>query len=81
MNKKQLDILEKCFEAEINGDVHVTKSKTAIQLEADGYIQKASIVVCRDRFGELSKEGYVTTILGNMTYCQSDRCLNDDLPI
>lgn len=65
---------KKVFEAEINGDVFQTKSKVAFRLEDAGYIQKSSEYITRDRFGEVIKTGYVTTLLGNMVYCAS--CAN-----
>jgi hypothetical protein len=74
MTKAELDLLEKVFARKIVGVPFQSKSKLAQKLERDGYIMKTKKVFGRDRFGEIAVEGYVTTLLGNMTYCQSDRC-------
>ena len=73
MNKAQLDMLEKIFDAEINGSLHETKSKVAKQLELDGYIVRHVRNVGKDRFGIISITGYALTIQGNMAYCMSSR--------
>jgi hypothetical protein len=82
MNKRSLDLLERVFEAEINGAIgggglYQTKSKLAQQLEADGYLQKVSVVIGNKTQFPVTIEGYRLTLLGNATYCMSDRCSGD----
>ena len=69
MTKAELDILEKGFEAEINGSIYQTKSKIAKKLCEEGYLQEVEL-----NFKGVICNGYVTSLLGNMTYCQSERC-------
>lgn len=76
MTKRELDILEKCFAAEIEHAVnktgiglYQTKSKLAEKLAEYRYIQK---VVIED--GLLRIEGYELTETGRFVYCMSDRC-------
>lgn len=71
MNKKELEFLEKVFAKEIDGGVFQTKSKMARKLEDEGYIQKVRMSFGRDRLGEITADGYVLTIKGNITYCSS----------
>lgn len=80
MNKQSLDLLEKVFAAEINGVVDGiglfrTKSKLAKKLEDSGYIIK-DFVILGGRF-PVKIEGYRLTLLGNMTYCTSERCIGE----
>lgn len=84
MNKRELDILEKVFSAEIctavSGDglgIFQTKSKLAQELENGGYLKKETIVL-GGRF-PVTVSGYRLTLLGNFAYCISDRCA-DDIP-
>lgn len=76
MNKKQLDVLEKVFECEINGLKYQNKNKVAKQLEADGYLvlRKSSETVGSLR---CDFEWYELTIAGHHTYCLSERCAGD----
>lgn len=82
MDKRSLDMLEKAFEAEISGaiDGHPgllqTRSKLAQKLEADGYLVKDAHTF-GGRF-PVTVEGYRLTILGNATYCFSDRCADEE---
>lgn len=74
LNKKELLFLEKVFEREINGGILQSNSKIAKRLQAEGYIVETSLSF-NDRLGSVVCNGYVTTILGNITYCSSDLCL------
>ena len=74
MNKRELDLLEAVFAKEIDGGVYQTKSQLAKRLEKEGYLQKVTLNLGRDRFGSIEVTGYVLTILGNATYCMSERC-------
>ena len=74
MKKQAMDMLEKVYEAEINGTLHKTESKIAKELEADGYIVLDEKVICKDRFGTVILKGYRTTLKGNAEYCMSERC-------
>ncbi|MCR4304950.1 MAG: hypothetical protein NUV63_12140 [Gallionella sp.] len=84
MNKRELDLLEKVFAAQIDSAVSgeglwifQTKSKLAGELEKSGYLKKETIVL-GGRF-PITVTGYSLTLLGNFTYCMSDRCA-DDIP-
>ncbi len=74
MNKQSLDILEKVFDAEINGGLLVSSSKIAKKLEADGFIVMDEKFIGQDRFGKMILRGYRTTLKGNAEYCMSARC-------
>ena len=82
MNKRELDLLEAVFAAEIHGAIshgigmYQTKSKLAAKLEADGYLVKLREVLA-GRF-PVVVEGYRLTILGNATYCMSARCADPE---
>lgn len=84
MNKRVLDLLENVFSAEIDGAVNnglglfQTKSKLAKKLESEGYLVKDKIVF-GGRF-PVTCEGYRLTLMGNATYCMSERC-TDEPPI
>ena len=74
MNKAELDLLERCFSAQLEGRFYQTKSKLAGRLEKEGYIYREYKTLGRDRFGEIVVSGYILTIQGNFAYCTSDRC-------
>ena len=74
MTKKELDLLEKIFQAQLEGRLYQTKSKLAKQMEEDGFIMedsKAFGVAC---FGKIIVRGYTLTIKGNYAYCSSEKC-------
>ena len=78
MNNKQLDILGKAFECEVNGaltgstGIFQSKSKVAEKLCTDGYLIKSE----RQPKGILPImiRGYELTHAGRFAYCDSDRC-------
>lgn len=78
MNKSELDLLERAYAAEIDGAINgglgllQTKSRLAEELARAGYLVKDKVTLG----GRLpvTVEGYRLTILGNATYCFSDRC-------
>jgi len=79
MNKKELDILEKAFEADIASALNnnlfpiiQTKSKTAKKLCDDGYLREISFI-----YGNVKITGYALTDIGHFAYCDSDRCRKD----
>ena len=80
MNRKELDLLEKVYCREIDGAINKhpglfqTKSRLAQKLEDEGYLVKVTTVLC-GRF-PVTVEGYRLTLLGNFTYCMSERCAN-----
>lgn len=73
ITRKELLFLEKVFAAELEGRLFQSKSKMAHKLVDNGYLQEVEerhgIVICR---------GYSLTLLGNATYCMSDRCNVDE---
>jgi hypothetical protein len=79
MNKKQLDILEKAFDAEIGAalsggfPIIQNRCKTTMQLLADGYLEKKTIIHGGGPFA-CEIKGYQISDLGRMAYCTSDRC-------
>ena len=77
MTKTELLFLEKVFAKEIQGSFLQSKSKLAKSLEEKGFLKKV-----RRTFGgswiEVVCEGYVLTILGNVTYCTSDLCKEEE---
>lgn len=83
MNKKELDILEKAFDAEIASafnknlfPIIQTKSKTAKKLCENGYLEEVCFM-----YSNVKITGYAITIRGHIAYCDSDRCKNvvDDI--
>jgi len=83
MDKRSLDLLEKAFAAEINGALEgglgllQTRSKLADKLVESGHLVKATVRL-GGRF-PVTIEGYRLTILGNATYCFSDRCGDEEV--
>jgi hypothetical protein len=73
MTKAELLFLEKVFAKEIQGSFLQSKSKMALRLESDGYLQKVQKKF-GGHLGDVVCEGYVLTFLGNITYCTSDLC-------
>ena len=76
MNKKELDILENAFNAEIESafnknlfPIIQTKSKTAKKLCENGYLEEVCFM-----YGNVKITGYAITIRGHIAYCDSDRC-------
>ena len=75
MTKKELLLLERVFESEIEGaltgnpGLFQTKSKLAAKLVADGYLRDEQIILS----GRLPVRvrGYVLTERGRTTYCRS----------
>jgi len=78
MNKRELDLLEKVFAAEIDGamkgylGIHQTKSKLAEKLWKEGYLIKRTTKL--KGWPPVTIEGYRLSLLGNATYCTSERC-------
>lgn len=69
MNKRELAVLEKAFEAEINDRLPFqTRSKLAAWLERDGYLQPMTVEYS-DNFGAMTVKGWQLTHLGRLTYC------------
>lgn len=81
LTKKELDLLEKIFKAEINGalnggiQIYQTKSKLAKKLLDEGLIKKVSTTL-NGQF-PVTIEGYMLTLFGNLSYCMSDRCSDE----
>lgn len=75
MNKKELDILEKAFDAQAVSafnkgfGIIQTKSKTASKLCDDGYLENVVI-----NYMNVKIKGYALTLKGMLAYCFSDRC-------
>lgn len=76
MNKKELDILEKAFEAQIASafnkklfPIIQTKSKIAKKLCEDGYLSEVTFM-----YVNVKITGYALTVRGHIAYCDSDRC-------
>lgn len=79
MNKQELDLLEKAFNAQVDHAITgrgfsliQTKSKLAEKLADEGYLQRQEITL-GGRF-PIVISGYELTILGNLAYCTSNRC-------
>ena len=71
MLRKELNILERAYEAEIRSAFsedlpHLlqTKSKTAKKLVEDGFLDFTTILI-----GNVQVSGYVLTDLGRLAYC------------
>ena len=71
MLKKELNMLEKAYEAEIASalnknipHVYQTKSKHAKKLAEDGYLRFTTVCM-----GNININGYELTELGRLTYC------------
>lgn len=75
MNARELKILERAFEAEVQGAIHngpdllQTSSKLAVKLCDEGFLQTAKIVL-GGRF-PVTIEGYRLTHAGRCLYCAS----------
>jgi len=83
IDNRALDILEKAFVAEIEYALNKTgfgliqtKSKLARELTSDGYLVERTTTLPCD-LGSVSVKGYALTLLGNATYCLSNRCAED----
>ncbi len=77
MNKNEISLLEKAFDAEVsaalnNTGIHLmqTKSKLAEKLVEDGFLRKASIRMRGGAF-PCTVDGYELTEAGRMAYCLS----------
>jgi len=77
MNNKDLDLLEKAFEAEMDAVMNrsplqmmQTNSSRANSLVDKGRLSKARTLLK----GGVMVEGYELTELGRLTYCMSSRC-------
>lgn len=71
MLRKELNMLEKAYEAEIASalnknipHVYKTKSKYAKKLAEDGYLRFTTVCM-----GNVNVNGYELTELGRLTYC------------
>lgn len=76
MNKRELALLEKAFEAEVAHGVgecftHImqTKSKLAEKLCEEGLLAKSSVKL--DGWPPVTISGYELTHLGRMSYCMT----------
>lgn len=74
MTKRELDLLEKVFQAQLEGRLFQTRSKLAKQMDEDGYIMADKKTLGVDCFGQIIVRGYILTVKGNYAYCTSDRC-------
>ena len=75
MTKRELDLLERAFAAEIEFRLpYQTKSKLAKRLASEGYLVEIERTFGKDCFGPITAKGYALTIMGNLAYCTSDRC-------
>lgn len=78
MNTKDLDLLEKAFDAEIEAAVSKSQlymmqtkaTKRADALVNAGMLRKVSQTLA----GNCTVTGYALTELGRLTYCMSERC-------
>ena len=79
MKKKELDILEKAFNAQVvsafgkDFGIIQTKSKTASKLCDEGFLEDVVI-----NHMNVKIRGYALTIKGTLAYCSSDRCAYAD---
>jgi hypothetical protein len=75
MNKRELDLLERAFAAEIDAAVSnglgilQTKSKLAEQMVRDGLLERRRVTL--GGRVPVAVEGYGLTLLGNLTYCMT----------
>lgn len=75
--KSDLRILEKVFEAEINGRLpYQSKSKKMAELESKGLVEPMTRTFGQDRFGAITASGWRLTLAGNFAYCDSCRDVN-----
>lgn len=84
MNARELDILERCFVAEITSaleggpHVHQTRSKVAKSLADDGFLRENTVVL-GGQF-PVTITGYELTHAGRFAYCSSARCTEAEEP-
>lgn len=79
MNKQDLKMLERIFEAEINGRLPFqSKSKHMAQLHEDGLVEPMTRSFGRDRFGAVEVTGWILTLAGHFAYC--DSCRDVEVP-
>lgn len=82
LTKKEIDILEKAFSAEINSALNKelpiiqTQSKIANELCEKGFLKKLSI-----NFNGILVSGYYLTMAGNIAYCSSEKMQPKITPI
>lgn len=74
MTKKEMDLLEKVYEAERGGGLHKSNSKAAKNLEKEGFIAMSHRMIRVGIFGHIDVTGHKLTKVGRMSYCASDRC-------
>ena len=72
MTKKEMDLLEKVFGAEIENRLHQCTNKIAAKLKEDGLIEMCELTLGRDNFGAIKVKGYALTDLGRAIFC--DQC-------
>lgn len=78
MTKRDLQILERIFSAEIDGRLPFqSNSKNMQRLADEGYIEPMTRRLGIDRFGAIDVSGWTLTHLGRMTYCNS--CKDEEL--
>lgn len=72
MTKRDLNMLERIFDAEINNRLlFQSKSKHLLQLEQEGMVEQVTRSLGKDRFGAITVSGWALTDLGRLTYCES----------
>lgn len=72
--KSDLRVLEKVFEAEINGRLpYQSKSKKMVELESKGLVEPMTRTFGQDRFGTITASGWCLSDLGRFEYCDSCR--------
>lgn len=76
VNKRDLQMLERIFTAEIEGRLPFqSKSKQIQRLAEEGYVEPMTRSFGSDRFGEMVATGYALTHAGRIAYCES--CKDD----
>lgn len=72
MNKRDLTMLGRIFEAEIFGRLPFqSKSKHMTELHEAGLIEPMTRNLGRDRFGSMDVSGWTLTHAGRFAYCDS----------
>jgi len=76
MNKKELDMLEKVYDLEIDDRIYQGKSKIVKTLMDSGHLQAIAYTLPGNKQCPFPIEikGFGLTHIGREAYCSSDRC-------
>jgi len=77
MNKKELDLLEKVYDLEIDGRIYQGKSQLVKYLTDNGLLEVVDYTMPADKSCPFPVriKGFALTHAGRFAYCSSERCV------